>query len=103
MELSFQTDNAPKWFLQRIVPEKVHAVAARYASIVEHLDGVLRLGGAKEKAVIRLLALHHWRKMALRDNTWCHIGLFPNGAFARSQSIVSGFLNEPPIAPPNQG
>lgn len=95
LEITVDFDKLPDWFLGRVMPRSVEIIAEKYLGAITGLDTVLKTFDDLDRATIRLLALHHWRKMALRDNTWLHIWLYKNGAFAQSHKMISKLLKGP--------
>lgn len=94
IELTFDLANVPDWFVQRIIPRSIEDLAEKYRQTIGCLREVIESCNDLDRAALRLLALHHWRKMALRDNTWLHIWLFEDGAFAQSHRLISTLLKE---------
>ncbi|MEW7009177.1 hypothetical protein [Lentilitoribacter sp. EG35] len=92
MEVTIDIDNVPDWFLERTIPNNIKVTAENYLSATKQLSTSLKSFDEQDRAAIRLLALHHWRKMALRDNTWLHIWLFKNGVFAQCHSAICSLL-----------
>ncbi len=76
----------PHWLLARFLPEDFIMMARTLAEIVETAELPLN------DAALRLLILHHWRRIALRSGTWALISLMPDGDLARCHRIVSRFL-----------
>lgn len=84
----------PDWFVEKVVPHKLEQLAQSYWRAADNAHAVLDECGELDRLSIRLLALHHWRKMALRDSTWFHIWLFEDGAFAKCQKSVLRVLQK---------
>ena len=84
----------PGWFVEKLVPQKVEKLAQSYWRAADNAHSVLNDCDELDRLSIRLLALHHWRKMALRDSTWFHIWLYEDGAFAKCQKAVLRVLQK---------
>lgn len=55
------------------------------------LAAIGTIGGAEDplrRAAIRMLILHQWRRLALRDGLWLHMALWPDGAPRRCRTAV---------------
>lgn len=92
LEFDFSFGDVPAWIVNRIVPADVVTLAEKLNELaIEQLHAKEALEQIDSSA-LRLLFLHRWRKMALRENTWAHIGLFPDGALAQCQSNVTQLL-----------
>lgn len=92
LSLSFDRNAIPLWLSERIVPAQTLALGERLAELAIKVDETN--GPHLERAVLRLLFLHRWRKLALRQSSWAHISLFPNGPLAlchkRTTSLIAG-------------
>ncbi len=93
LDLSIPLGGVPDWLIERIVPQKVDTVAHEYTKILSEVDELLDQIGDLDRSAIRLLSLHHWRKMALRDNTWFHIWFFKDGSLAQCHRSITDLLN----------
>ncbi len=102
LEFDIQHRVIPEWVVEQLVPEDVLAIAIKLTAMVQKLNGTMNTDkpnkrlSAIESAALRLLILHRWRKMALRENTWAHVGLFPRGPMAQCHQQVTQFLAELP-------
>ena len=86
----------PPWFEERLVPIALLRNASALIGVlaseawdhatVDKLDQIAR----------RLLILHHWRRLALRDGTWAHISVLPGGTLSTCHAVVTRFLAESP-------
>ena len=98
IETKFVGEGLPEWFQHRILSEttlklaaKLEVQAACFEDSAGKMDGVTKL-------YIRLLLLHHWRKLALRPGCWAHIHYVPNGSVAGCHKRITRILeNEKPI------
>ena len=80
-------ETVPDWFEDRLVPPDVRRVAQGVAAIAAQ---------SPEGQHNRLMLLHRWRLLALRNQTWAHIDLFPDGPLARCHRAVSQYLSATP-------
>ena len=83
----------PDWLSAQLVPEPIQAIAQTLSSIVQQHPA--RPHGL-DKMAIRLLALHHWRRIALRSGSWAHVWFWPNGPIAQCQKRVTKFFQDTP-------
>ena len=93
LTVEYDPTSLPDWFIERTVPGNVINNVQKYHLAIEQLADVLENCNEEDKRAIRLLALHHWRKMALRDNTWFHIWLFKDGVFAKCHRKITHILD----------
>ena len=49
-----------------------------------------------EVSTLRLLFLHNWRKLALRESTWAHIWLKKDGPISHCHSGITELLSNLP-------
>lgn len=97
IQAEFKTKNIPDWFAEKIISPSVLETASKLKTTAEMpLPQTTKLN----EAALRLLILHHWRKLALRDSVWCYISLMPNSILSHCHNSVSQFLqNTPNINP----
>jgi phenylacetic acid degradation operon negative regulatory protein len=74
-------ETLPQWVQDALVPPHLFSLASGLLSLVSQPVPV-------DDAVVRLLVLHHWRKLALKDGVWAHISLVPNGVCAQCHRKV---------------
>lgn len=92
--------SVPQWVEQTLVPFSMQKNAA---ALVHVLSSAERDELSKKDAVsLRLLTVHHWRRLALRPGIWAHIALLPNGVLARCHSTVTQYLETAPKSGPKQ-
>ena len=102
LEFDIQKSVIPDWVVEHLVPDDVLEIASQLNGLAEQFIGDLQDGKATSSlssidcAALRLMFLHRWRKMALRDNTWAHIGLFPDGPMAQCHRHVTRLLADLP-------
>lgn len=77
----------PNWAQDQLVPPHLVQLAVGLTSLAP------RFATAPDTITARLLFLHHWRKLALNDGVWAHIGLCPDGTLAQCHRAVTGLLN----------
>lgn len=82
----------PHWVDQAIVSASSLSVAEQLRKCLASLVDVEQYASANELAILRILIVHHWRKLALRESTWFHIARYPDGALALCQKQVTGCL-----------
>ena len=92
--LSMPMDNAslPTWIEETLVPPQLLDIATELtrilASAQEDLEGL----NPRDLAALRLLTLHHWRRLALRRGTWAHAALLKQGAIRECRAAVLSLL-----------
>lgn len=94
MELSFNHDKAPDWFEERLVQRDTLERMTRLTSLAQNFIEDSKRINSMDAVALRLLFLHHWRKMALRETTWAHIWLFKEGSIAQYQRQIIQILNK---------
>ncbi|MEM8728564.1 MAG: hypothetical protein AAGF79_01505 [Pseudomonadota bacterium] len=94
LDLRLAHQDLPDWVEPRLVPPQF----VRNADALIRVLSQARAGGASASALddtaLRLLVLHHWRRIALRPASWAHMSLLPDGILARCQVCVTEFLHE---------
>lgn len=107
LNIAVQDDNIPAWLIERLIPVGVLTIAKQLNRLALDIINAQAADPLQPGAVtvddsaLRLLFLHRWRKMALRENTWAHIGLFPEGDMAQCQRHVTQLLATWPRIEPN--
>ena len=101
LEFDIRNRAIPDWVVERLVPEGVLETANKLDALAQNLADDLLNRKANtlstiDSAALRLMILHRWRKMALRENTWAHIGLFPEGPMAQCHRHVTQLLADLP-------
>ncbi|WP_415921515.1 hypothetical protein [Tateyamaria sp. SN6-1] len=86
----------PDWFQNCLVPQHMRERAQDLSDLAR--DFLQR--PSPDTTSVRLILLHHWRKMALRTGTWAHIGLQPDGVMARCHRDMRAFFDQTPPASP---
>ena len=100
MDIDFDKTDVPSWFADRIVPSNIIDIANQLNTMARIFANEFKSANSLDNAAIRLLFLHHWRKMALRENTWAHIWLFEAGPMAQCHAQITGILQRIPKLKP---
>lgn len=82
----------PGWFQDCLVPQHMRD---RAQDLILLASEFLQEPSTEAKSV-RLMMLHHWRKMALRTGTWAHIGLQPDGVTALCHAAMRDVFEHTP-------
>ncbi len=93
MEIEIPMQEIPDWFQQKFLQAETIHLADRLATCVDSFEYLVDNSTTLHKMLVRLLILHHWRKMALRTACWVHVGLLPEGALARCHRSVTNNMN----------
>jgi len=107
LHIAVQNNNIPIWLVERLIPVDVLAIAKQLNKLAldiinaHSIDPIQTAVATVDDSALRLLFLHRWRKMALRENTWAHISLFPEGDIAQCQRHVTQLLAKWPRINPN--
>jgi len=93
--LSFQLvdKNIPDWFIAKLTPESVQRNARALIDVVSNNPTSYT---GKDALVLRLLVLHHWRRLALRPGSWAHMWFVPSGVLTTCQQTVTAYLHDTP-------
>jgi len=94
--LSIETEKPPVWFEHMIVSAKTLHLADRLLTLLEDFKRIDTIQSDLDSSALRLLFLHHWRKMALRESTWAHIWLNKDSPIARCHIGVTTILSTLP-------
>ncbi len=97
--LTFDLANShiPDWFAEQLMPENLVKNANVLIDVVSNYKTDTIAGSTgKDALVLRLLVLHHWRKLALRPGCWAYMFYVPDGVFSKCQNTVTTFLHETP-------
>ncbi len=82
----------PAWIEECLVPQPLVRNAAALITVLRSAPRTNVDRQILDRIALRLLVLHHWRRVALRPGSWAHIGLLPSGTLATCQGIVTPFL-----------
>ena len=102
LAIKLDGNDFPDWFEEKIASLEVREIACKLTNAVFTIDQEMDVYSSLDRMAVRLLVLHSWRKMALRDNIWCHIWLFQDGSLAQCQRIVPQFLDKMPKIDPTR-
>ena len=94
MEIKIVQDEIPAWFRNRLVNEETISLSKQLLAYVARYKQIEGQASDLQKTLIRLLILHHWRRMALRPTTWAHVSMLPNGSMASLQKSATKFLKQ---------
>ncbi|MEK9733692.1 MAG: hypothetical protein VW297_04615 [Paracoccaceae bacterium] len=94
--LSIETEKPPVWFEHMIVSAKTLDLADRLLTLLEDFNRIDTNQSDLDSSALRLLFLHHWRKMALRESTWAHIWLNKDSPIARCHIGITTILSTLP-------
>ena len=94
MEIKIVQDEIPVWFRNRLVNEETLSLSKTLLSYIAGYKQIERQASDLQKTLIRLLILHHWRRMALRPTSWAHMSMLPNGSMALLHKSVTKFLQQ---------
>lgn len=94
MEIKIAQDKIPAWFQNRLVNEKTTALSENLLVYVARYKQIKGEASDLQKTLIRLLVLHHWRKIAIKPTTWAHISILPHGSIAMLQKSATIFLKQ---------
>ncbi len=92
--LQAATQPVPGWVEDRLVPERLIAQAGALAELAVIWRNVAGTMTPAQTRTARLMFVHFWRRLALRDGTWAHIALVPGGDVARAHAEVTRMLDE---------
>ena len=93
LTLNLADKAVPEWFLEQLVPEPVQRNAKALIDTVSNNPAIYT---GQDALVVRLLVLHHWRKLALRPGSWAHMWFDSSGLLKNCQYAVTSFLHDTP-------
>ena len=96
VSICLETDMPPVWFEHLIVSPKTLDLAHRLFKLLERYNRIDKNQSDLDASALRLLFLHHWRKLALRESTWAHIWLKKDGAISQCHSGITALLSNLP-------
>lgn len=82
----------PAWLEHALVSPRVLTNAKSLSAVVTRIMAATHDDRDPDQHLLRLLVLHHWRRIALRSESWLHMALLPEGAIANCHRPVSDFL-----------
>ena len=60
----------PSWLADRALSRELRENVAKLAGIVDQMENAVQSEDPHQRMALRLLILHQWRRVALRDATW---------------------------------
>lgn len=96
IEIQIVGDDIPIWFQNRLLSSEILSLSEKLLAHIHLYKNIDSRATDLQKTLIRLLILHHWRRMALRPASWAHISLLPDGPVSSFQKAVTGFLKQTP-------
>ena len=60
----------PGWLADRALSQELRENVAKLARIIDQMENVALSADSHQRMALRLLILHQWRRVALRDATW---------------------------------
>ena len=84
----------PNWIEECLVPRPLLRIAEALTTILVSASPTGPDVAKPDEIALRLLVLHHWRRLALRPGSWAHIGLLPDGVLANCHAVVTAFLEK---------
>lgn len=94
--INLNTSAVPNWVETILVPSDMLHTAKNMARVLAKACARFDKIAPEDLLSLRLLTLHHWRRLALRDGTWAHISLFKNGAVSQCRDAVIELLDRSP-------
>lgn len=94
--LEFVDQNLPRWIENRILAHPMVEIARNLERLLKIYQSLGNPSAPLDMIAIRLLFLHHWRKLALRNAVWAHIGLFENGPLSNCHKGITALLEDTP-------
>ena len=79
MVMPFDVQTAPAWVEERILSDGLEELSTSLLSALHSFPGFESMPNGLDKVSVRLLCLHHWRRIALRDAAWLHIKHYESG------------------------
>ncbi|MEM6694151.1 MAG: hypothetical protein AAF626_05755 [Pseudomonadota bacterium] len=83
---------APAWFDSLCLSPEMWRALDALAVSARRLGAMAPPADARAARAIRLLVLHQWRRLALRDGLWLHKFIYPEGKAAACQAVVLPLL-----------
>lgn len=90
------TPSVPDWVVARLCPEDVIASCADLAQGLEHVLSVLRaapMPGALDRAALRVVAVHEWRRIILRVSAMEEALLSGSWQGCRCRALIAELLD----------
>lgn len=84
----------PSWLADRALSRELRENAAKLAGIVDQTENAAQSEDPYRRMAMRLLILHQWRRVALRDATWLLLSHNADDVLMRCFEGVNRRLNE---------
>ena len=84
----------PTWVETILVPPELGDTAIMLVGVLANARAHLDAMTPPDLLALRLLTLHHWRRLALRRGTWAHLNLFENGPIRQCRDAVIEMLDQ---------
>ena len=84
----------PAWVETILVPPELGDTAMMLTGVLAKSRARLDDMSPADLLALRLLTLHHWRRLALRRGTWAHLSLFKDGSIKRCRDAVIEMLDQ---------
>lgn len=78
----------PPWIDARCLNGEMWRVVDALLAYFQRTGSARPHGDGQKQLAVRMLALHHWRRLVLRDGYWLHRDLNPGGKTSECQSAV---------------
>ncbi len=83
----------PTWMQNILAPPDQLGLAQGLAQILAKAREDLAEMPPSDLSALRLLTLHHWRRLALRSGSWAHMSLLKDGAIGQCREAVIELLD----------
>ena len=84
----------PGWLADRALSRELRENVVKLAGIVDRMENAVQNGNSYQRMALRLLILHQWRRVALRDATWLLLSHKADGVLMRCFEGVHLKLSE---------
>ncbi len=91
LSLKLVDKQIPDWFVAKLAPEPIQRNASALIDVVSN-NAINYI--EQDALALRLLVLHHWRKLALRPGSWALMWFVPSGVLTTCQQAVTMFLQD---------
>jgi hypothetical protein len=85
---------APPGFADALLPPDILVPARAIVDLPGNAELRRALRDPLDEAALRMIVLHHWRRICLRDVTWMHMSLETNGIMTKCAKRVASLLAE---------
>jgi len=88
-----EPSDIPQWINDALVAPETLAIAEKLILLIREIAKRADQIQSAHITIIRFLVLHHWRRMALREETWFHIWANQSGLLATCHKEVMAALD----------